>query len=579
MASTGGGAAEPRGARPNFLRGLLARFNAPPRLSCELLPSGTGACTSEVRLRPSEAGAALERGWLGRWSVLCDLTHSGAAWALVPRASTPVQLNGLPVTAPTSLSSGDVLTATTEGVAVRLLVKGAPLRSTASTQAEWFGRALAMGLLSIEEGPAVPLRRAVLRWRGGDDDSLVAFARTPLARSLSSLDVVLCRRPHLATVDATTVKTLAKDLGELLPRTRFVVPAQLSLPDEIAVRLAEPVEVHFDGAPVALDAPTFLTGSPQGLRLDARYAPAPFLFALGRAAFLSCEEGWGALEALGRAGCDAAVAGGRAFQVPLLAGDEWRLVSKGRQHRLTVHPASSAPVQRTRRRPKGGPPPLVFEGEELRSVTLHLAEGDIQFTQDASGLFHGPWPRPFAVAGPGQLKWFRGDERPFSPYDILFDEQSRPLLLLPSPSAFLRGRSGLPEHPLTRETLIVFLDLLLERHDGAALALRRLIDADPEDRPRWFSRLLVDADHRRHLAGWLELERESLSLFEPVVRATRADHALALLRTVRTEPILRHLREVHVDLPAAESPPSLPSEPRSAGVRVVWRRDGRLVDA
>lgn len=583
-------------ARPTFLRNLVARLDQrgrPPRLSCGMLPSAPRGWRTEVRVQPSETGTGVEfetGSPEGGWRPLCGATYSDRAWRLVPRAATPVELNGLPVTGPTAVTSGDVLTAQGRslaldgllcGVAVRLVVEGEPLRATTFTQSEWFVRELRAGLLDVDEGP--DFRRAVLRSHDLHEDALLdgesrlaAFSSTPLARSLTALELVVCRRPHRAGVEVATVLALARALGELLPRTTFVVPAPLSLPDGLRARVASPVQVRFDGTPVALSAPVFLTGTEEGLRLAPTYSPGPFLCSVGQAAFLSCEEGWGALESVRRAGVEVAIAGGRQFQVPLLAGDEWELRSRGAVHRLTVQPSPGAPADSPRQPRAGRASPFVFEGEELRRVTFHLAEGDIGFAQDGTGLFHGPWPRPFCVAGPGQLKWFRGDAG-FTLYDVVLDEQGRPALVLPSPSGFLRGRTLLPAGPLNRESLAVFLDLLLEHHDGAALALRRLLEAGPEERPRWFTSLLLDRECRRSLQPWLELERESLARFGPVLRVTRAAHATALLRAVAVEPLFQYVREVQVDLPAAEWTPSLWSAPRPAKVRVVWRRDGRLV--
>lgn len=566
---TAGQSYQSREARPTFLGSLRAgrgRRARPPRLRCEVLPS---ARVTEVRVEVSAAGTTLEA---DRWP-LGELRYSAQkGWWLLPRPSAQLELDGLAVTAPARLTGGEVL-ATCHGVALRLLVEGRPSPATTLSDAEGFAWAVRTGLLEVAERPG--LRRAILRWGGSHADTLAAFGRTALARSLTSLDLVVCRGPTLPAVDAGTVLALAKELGDLRPRTCFVLPSPLALPDDLAVRVAEPVEIRFDGAPVPLGAPAWLAGSPERLRLEKTYSPAPFLFSLGRSAFLSCEEGWGGLESLGRSGFDACLAGGRRLQVPLLPGDEWILQSRGRTHRLTAHPAGT-PAARPHRR-GARPPPFVFDGEELRHLTFHLAEGDLQFAQGATGLFHGPWPWSFCVAGPGTLKWFRR-ERTFTLYDVIFDEQRRPALVLPSPSGFLRGRTRLPERPLTREALEVFLDLLLERNDGAALAWRRLLDAGPGERPRWFSSLVLDYSLRETLLGWLEVERESLARFEPVVRAAREDHARALLRALRTEPMFQHVREVDVDLPASEWGSPLLDAPPPPGARVIWRRDGKITE-
>jgi hypothetical protein len=119
-------------------------------------------------------------------------------------------------------------------------------------------------------------------------------------------------------------------------------------------------------------------------------------------------------------------------------------------------------------------------------------------------------------------------------------------LLLPSPSPFLRGRVRFPDG-LTRDRLEVFIDALLERHDGAGVALSRLVSCTADERPRWFSSLLVTPALRLKLQPWLERERATLDRFEPVLRVSEGSHAGPLLHAIATEPIFQHVREVHVD--------------------------------
>jgi hypothetical protein len=483
----------------------------------------------------------------------------GRYW-LEPAGRNRATHNGAPLTRPTALASGDVLT--TGGLTLRLLVGEAarPLTApSALTDAEAFAVELRVGMLSVNEGPGV--RRARLRWRTAWAGSLTPFSRTALASSLTSLELVLRPCEGEPNVDVETLCRLATELGPLLPKTEFVVPSPISAPPSLRVRVSEPVDVRFDGTLVALDEPARLAGAPEGLRMEARFAPTPALLRLGQGTFLSCEDGWGELESIALPGADLVVTTeNRGFLLPLLEGDQWLLTSKATPqrpatvHRLTVHPRSGEqPAMARTASSEAEPEPLVFAGQAHRSVTLHLESRDVVFTQGGDGLFRGPLPGAFGIVGPGLLKQPRGEAR-VTLYDSLVPDQEEPqawAVLLPAPSGFLRGRTRLPAGPpLTRGALEVFVDALIEEGDGAALAWRSLLEAKGDRRQaEWFSRLLLRPINRRKLGPWLRAQGDALARFEEVTRMTSFEHARYLLDdALRTEPMLQHVRQLHVDV-------------------------------
>lgn len=553
---TGSGSYHPPAARPNFLRRLWSRW-ARPALRVEVLPSshahgGDDRQLNEGLVRLSATTLETHDG--DAWVVRCGVRYAEGRYWLEPVAHVTLTHNGAPLTRLTALASGDVVT--TSGLTFRLLV-GETAALSALTEAEAFAVELRVGLLSVNEGPG--FRRARLRWRTAWAGSLTPFSRTALARSLTSLELVLRPCEGESSVDVENLCRLAAELGPLLAKTEFVVPSPVDAPPSLRVRVSAPVDVRFDGTLVALDEPARLVGGPEGLRVEARFAPAPALLTLGEGTFLSCEDGWGELECLGLPGADLVVTTeNRAFLLPLLEGDEWLLTSKataGRQstvHRLTVHPHSGE--QRARGSAASSQPePLVFVGQAHRSVTLHLEARDVLFTQGSDGLFRGPLPRVFGVVGPGLLKQPRGEAGSVTMYDSLALDPQGPeawAVLLPAPSGFLRGRTRLPAGPLTRGALEVFVDGLLDEGDGAAVALRSLLEAKGDRRQaECFTRLLLRPINRRKLGPWLRSQGDALNRFEEVPRVTSFEHARYLLDdALRTEPMFQRVRQLHVDV-------------------------------
>ena len=523
----------PPSAKVDSYQDLALPTKSASRNSLTLEPLPSSSPHESLRLSPELDALESEEG--GRWSARCKVKLEDGGFWLEPLTQRPLSLNGLPLSQTARLSSGDVVGF--HGAAFRVVMTGQPGITTAVTEAEVFAADVQAGMLEVEEGPG--LKRLRLRWRW-DASTLADFGRTALARSATSLEVVVCRGEG-PTVDAGTVVQLASALGPLAEKTTFVIPASLGeLRGMVHVRVAPAVDVRFDGQLVSLSSPLWLTAGAEGLELENTFSPAPALFALNDACFLSCEEGWGSLESIGRANARAVITPCPRFQLPLLAGDEWRLQCGGRTHQLKVEAASgSQPVPRTWRAPRA----FVFEGDELRSVTLMLQAEDAVFKQGSDGLFRGPGHEVFGVSAPGKLGWLRSQAPAFTVY-----EHTAGGLALPSPSAFLRGRTPFPQGRLTRDRLEVFLDQLLERQDGAALALSQIVRGEASERPQWFARMLVSPAHRHKLKGWLLQERETLGLFAPELHLSQPEFAGPVLHAIATEPLFGYLREVKVDV-------------------------------
>lgn len=591
---------------PTFVERLTARLRR-PALEFQRVACAPAHRLQEARPGPrvSASGDTLERWATVGWEPFCRVAfHQGDYWlAPLPVSETyrRLRLNGiiLDERQASVVSSGDILDSPDEWVC-RTLVEGRPSQPSILTQAESFAEALMAGVLTVYEDADGRRHGRLLDlfWPAAH------FFRTALAPTLASVEVVPGDKPQFPPTESY-VNSIAASAGEFLPRLRFVLPTPLDLPPSVAFRLARPVDLRLDGEPLE-GARLHLVKGPGGALTPTRlFAQAPLLVRSARGAFLSCEEGAGALDCVTRRGLPMSLvpAAQYDFNLPLLPGDEWVLRSGQAEVVLSVHEQSAShrarPPPGAAQLPQPQPEPLIFEGQELRSITLHYVRGqvgdqwhqwderDVTLTQDRAGVFRGAIEAAYGVVqGGGFLKCLGSRCDPFTLYQPADTRRSPPEpLVLPSPSAFLRGRVRLPEGPLSPERLAVFVDELLEQGDGAALAFSRLLSANSDRaRAQWLSRLLVMNDElARSLSvasEWPDTDLAPLVNFERRLMATDDRRASLLIHAVNAEPMLSHVEEIHVvdTLGGAWLPSLLHWEDQGLSVRLVRWHGGNIVN-
>ncbi len=527
--STGGGTYHPGSARQNFFRQLLPRRR--PVLSLEPLASSPEQ-NPAAQVRLSATGDSVEVEWLGAWTPECDLRFDLDHLVLSPRsARTSMKLNGVTLPGPTRVEHGDLID--WFGDAFRIAIAGSePKPDSLVSSAELLAAEARVGLLTFDG------KRLLLR-ANGSHSQLASLSRTPLARAAERVDIVL---PGL---DAQALETALEALGPIREKSTLIVPSPPGTRSNVTI--AEAVEVRLNGELLATDGATYLEFRGAEARTRGTFMPGPALVPVGQGLQLSFREGTDEVEAIQLAGAELAIVPDVGTRVQLLAGDEWTIRCRGVEHSLSVQ------ARTTERRPAQVEQPqrLTVDGHDVHRVVIHLADRDLTFSQDHDGIFRSPdSPAQFGIVGLEQLRIIGSDKpRDFTFYDLvsLSLEVGAPAgVLLPGPSDFLRKRVRFPAD-LSHAGVAVFVDELLERRDGSAIALRRLIDSPPDEMARWFLRLLTTPTARRKLRAWLERNATSLSRFEQVLTLRDEDPVSAILNAIRTEAIFQFVREVRID--------------------------------
>lgn len=542
---------------------------AAPQTTLVVLTTSRGWSADEIRV--SADGESIEVVVAGRWAAVCSLARDQQGTWLAPAPGRAgLKLNGLPLLNATLVSTGDVLEFR-NGV-FGLAFGSASAKSTPVTEAEAFAGDLRAGLISVLE--TTNGRHAQVRWRSSVEE-LARFAQSALAQSAKTLDIIACRGKH-PTVDAGRVSALAAAVGALLPRCTFVVPGPLEVRASIATRVCEKLELSLDDRPLALDSFWWLvaSGDGGGLRASTACARAPYLHALGKGCFLSCELGWGDIESIRLVGHDVEITETPDFQLALLAGDEWVISTKAGNHRHHLRVTASAADPSLASPPAALPAPLAFEGSAITTITFFHRDTDTVFARGEDGLFRGPSPGLIGAVGPGEFVWLMQSQPPFELFDETWVGSAR-AVALPSPSPFLRGRARFPPGHLSRDKLIVFIDELLTLGDGAAIPLRRLIDAVGSARDEWLKKLMVTRSRHR-LDPWLAAQREALSRFDEIQRVD-ARRASEVASAIETEPIFAFVNELHVEEASEEFCARLRASRSPRRTRLVAFRDGQEV--
>lgn len=539
-----------------------------PQTTVAVLTTSRGWTADEIRVSPD--GVSIEVAEANSWSAVCRLAHDQHGnWISPASGRTAAKLNGLPLLNAMLVSTGDVLEFK-NGV-FGLTFDSSVAKTTPVTEAEAFAGDLRAGLISVLE--TATGRHVQVRWRGGVDE-LARFAQSPLAQSAKTLDIIACRGKQ-PTVDAERVSALADCMVGLLPRCTFVVPAPLEVRASIATRVSEKVDLSLDGRLIDGESFWWLPASDDGggLTPSITCTRAPYLHAIGRGRFLSCELGWGSLESIRLIDHNVEITETPDFQLALLAGDEWLITTKtGTKHHLRVTPSAAGPSLVSS--PAERPAPLVFEGSALTNITFFHEDTDIVFARGEDGLFRGPSPGMIGAVGPDEFVWLTQSEAAFEFFDQTWVGSVR-AIALPSPSPFLRGRTRFPPGSLTREKLIVFVDELLTSGDGAAIALRRLLDAVGSERDQWLKKLMVTR-LRFRIDRWIATQREALSRFDEIQRV-ESRWASDVASAIETEPIFSFVRELRVEQASEDLCARIRASQWPRRTTVVAFRDGQEV--